>query len=149
MINNSMDELLIIGYILLVFISIGFWEAYVEGRNGWAAKSCGWRLKIGNRVLTAYHFWAWLIMIPMFLMLPLAIYGFDAKIFGILIIGYFLGTIVEDFTWFLVNPKVKLKEFNPRFAKWHNWWNILGLKIPDFYIVYPLISLIIWLLVVR
>jgi hypothetical protein len=144
-----MKELFILIYILLIFISIGFWEAYVEGRAGWAAKSIGWKLKIGKRTLTAYHFWAWFIMIPMFLILPLIIYGFNLKIFGILASGYFLGTVIEDFTWFVVNPGVKLKEFNPRFAKWHNWLDIFGFKIPDFYIIYPLIALIIWIILVR
>ena len=144
-----MNEILILIYIFLIYISISFWESYVEGRHGWAKRSCGWRLKIGKRVLTAYHFWAWLIMIPMFLMLPLIIYGFDVKIFGILLASYFLGAVLEDFLWFVINPKVRLKDFNPRFAKWHNWLNILGFKIPDFYIVYPLIALIIWVVLVR
>ena len=144
-----MNEILILIYILLVFISIGFWEAYMERRSGWASKSSGWRIKLGKRTLTAYHFWSWLIMIPMFLMLPLVIFGFNSKIFGILAAGYFFGVVVEDITWFLVNPEVKLSEFNPKFAKWHRWWNILGFKIPDFYIYYPLIAIIIWLLLVK
>ncbi|MEK6840978.1 MAG: hypothetical protein AABW57_00595 [Nanoarchaeota archaeon] len=144
-----MNEILILIYLMLIFISIGFWEAYMEGRNGWASKSVGWRLKFGKRVLTAYHFWAWIVMIPLFLILPLVISGFNLKIFGILLSGYFLGTVVEDFTWFVVNPKVKIKEFGPKYAKWHNWWNIFGLKIPDFYIIYPLIALIIWIFLVK
>lgn len=144
-----MNELSILIYIMLIFISIAFWEAYVEGRYGWAVRSYGRKVKFGKRVLTAYHFWAWIIMIPMFLILPLIIYGFNLKIFGILLASYFLGAVVEDFAWFIVNPEVKIKEFNPRFAKWHNWWNIFGFKIPDFYIIYPIIALIIWLLIVK
>src|SRR3989338_4670540 len=143
-----MNELLILIYILLIFISISFWEAYMEGRNGWASKSVGWRLKIRKRTLTSYHFWSWLIMIPMFLMLTLVIYGFDLKVFGILASSYFFGAVVEDFFWFVVNPVVKLKEFNPRFVKWHNLWNIFGFKVPDFYIIYTIIGIIIWILFV-
>ena len=140
---------LVLIYILLIFIALAFAEGYTEGRHGWAVRSYGWRIKFFKRTLTAYHFWSWLIMLPLALMLPLFIYGFNLKIFGILSSGYFLGSVINDFAWYIVNPKVTLKDFNPRFAKWYNWWNIFGIKIPDFYIFYPIIFLIIWLTLVR
>ena len=136
-------------YILLIFISLAFAEGYMEGRYGWAKRSYGWKIKIFKRELTAYHFWSWLIMLPLALMMPLFIYGFDSKLFGILLTGYFLGAVANDFSWYIVNPKVKLKDFNPKFANWYNWWSIFGIKIPDFYIFYPIIALIIWAILVR
>ena len=132
-------------YIILIFIALAFAEGYTEGRYGWAARSYGWRTKFFKRILTAYHFWMWIILIPMALMFPLVIYGFDLKLFGVTLTGYLLGSMVNDFAWYIVNPKVTLKDFNPKFATWYNWWNIFGLKIPDFYIFYPIIALIIWL----
>ena len=144
-----MNEYFILAYIVFAFIALAFAEGYMEGRDGWAAKSSGWRLRILKRDLTAYHFWSWLIMMPMLLMMPLFIFGFDLKLFGILLSGYFLGATVNDFMWYIVNPKVTLKDINPRFAKWYNWWNIFGFRIPDFYIFYPLIFLAIWMTLVN
>ncbi len=144
-----MDDLLILIYIMVIYVALAFAEGYMEGRYGWAARSYGWKINVMNRKLTAYHFWSWLIMLPMLLMLPLVIYGFDKKVFGILLSSYFLGAVVNDFAWYIVNPKVSLKDFNPKFAKWYNWWGIYGIKIPDFYIFYPIIFLIIWLLLVK
>jgi|SRR3989344_4941770 len=143
------NELSILVYVSLIFIALAFGEGYSEGRYGWAARSYGWRFKVTGRTLTAYHFWIWLIMIPMFLMFPLFIYGFNLRLFGVLLSSYFLGAVINDIAWYIVNPKVRLKDFNPRFAKWYNWWDIFGIKIPDFYIFYPIIFLIIWLLLVK
>ncbi|MEK6835617.1 MAG: hypothetical protein AABX55_01185 [Nanoarchaeota archaeon] len=145
------NELLILGYILLIFVSIAFWEAYIEGKNGWASKSVGWRMKknlIFIKGITAYHFWSWIIMIPMFLALPLIIYGFDLKIFGILATGYFWGAILQDFLWFVVNPVFPFKDFNSKKVKWHRWFKIGKFEIPQGYIVYFLLGLIIWKLLV-
>jgi hypothetical protein len=143
-----MNEILILLYIILSFIALAFAEGYSEGRYGWAERSYGWKLKIFKRILTAYHFWLWLIMLPLLLMFPIFIYGFNLKLFGIILAGYIFGSLINDFAWYIVNPKVTLKDFNPRFAKWYNWWNIFGIKIPDFYIFYPIIGLIIWILFV-
>ncbi len=144
-----MNEIFILIYILLIFISLAFSEGYMEGRYGWAKRSYGWKIKIAKRTLTAYHFWSWLIMLPLALMMPLFIYGFDSKLFGILLTGYFLGAVANDFAWYIVNPKVSLKDFNPKFADWYNWWGIFGIKIPDFYIFYPIIAIIIWIILVN
>jgi len=144
-----MNEYLILTYIMLIYIALAFAEGYTEGRYGWAKRSYGWRLKVFKRTLTAYHFWMWLVLFPMFLMLPLIIYGFDSKIFWLLLSSFFLGAVVNDIAWYIVNPKVSLKDLNPKFAKWYNWWNIFGFKIPDFYVFYPVIFLIIWIFLVR
>lgn len=134
---------------MFIYIALAFAEGYVEGKYGWAARSYGWKLNIFKRKLTAYHFWMWIILLPMVLMLPIVVYGFNYKLFWILTSSYFLGAVVNDFAWYVVNPKVKLKDLNPKFAKWYNWWNIFGFKIPDFYIYYPLIFMVIWTVLVR
>ena len=139
-----MSFLLAFIWIIGIFIALAFGEGYMEGRHGWAAKAHGWRLKIANRELTAYHFWVWLVMLPLVLTLPLALFGFNLRLFGFLIATYFIGAVVNDFAWYLVNPKVSLKDLNPSFAKWYNWWNIFGIKIPDFFIFYPIIAFVIY-----
>jgi len=143
-----MNEYLILIYIILMFIALAFAEGYTEGRYGWAARSYGWKINFFKRKLTAYHFWMWIILLPIALIFPLIIYGFNLKLLGIILAGYFLGSVVNDISWYIVNPKVTLKDFNPKFAAWYHWWNILGIKIPDFYIFYPIIAIIIWLLFV-
>ncbi|MEK6932792.1 MAG: hypothetical protein AABW56_03275 [Nanoarchaeota archaeon] len=147
-----MNELLILAYILLIFVSIAFWEAYIEGKNGWASKSVGWKMKkdlFFIKGITAYHFWSWIVMIPMFLALPLVIYGWDLKLFGILLTGYFWGAILEDFLWFVINPEFPFKDFNPTKAYWHKWFKIGKVEFPQGYLFYFIFGLIIWMLLVK
>ncbi|QQG39215.1 MAG: hypothetical protein HYS32_02050 [Candidatus Woesearchaeota archaeon] len=135
-------------YVMFIFLSIAFWEAYVEGPHGWAEKSYGWRIDLGIVELTAYHFWAWIVMIPLFLFLPLVIFGFDKSIFWFLVGCYFFGAVFEDFMWFIVNPKFPLRNFNSKKVKWHKWLRIGRLEIPLFYIIYLVISLFVFLVLV-
>ncbi|MBS3145754.1 hypothetical protein J4414_03055 [Candidatus Woesearchaeota archaeon] len=135
-------------YTIFIFIAIAFWEAYMEGPNGWASKQYGWSLNLGIRKLTAYHFWSWIIMIPLFLLLPLVVFGFDKSIFWFLVGSYFIGTVVEDFTWFVVNPKFPLKNFNSDKVKWHKWIKIGKFEIPDFYIPYLIIGIFVYIFLV-
>ena len=146
-----MNYTLILIYILFVFVSIAFWEAYIEGRHGWAAKSVGWKMKkdlFFIKGITAYHFWSWIIMIPMFLALPLVIYGWDLKLFGVLLTGYLWGAVLEDFLWFVVNPAFPFKNYNPRKVYWHKWVKIGKLELPQGYFIYFALGLIVWLVLV-
>ena len=147
-----MNYALILIYILAIFVSIAFWEAYLEGKHGWATKSVGWKMKKNTyftKGITAYHFWAWLIMIPMFLALPLIIYGFDLKLFGVLLTGYLWGAILEDYLWFVVNPAFPLKDFNSKKTTWHlRWFKFGKVEIPQSYFLYFILGLISWLLLV-
>tara|TARA_Y100000310_G_scaffold111916_1_gene110346 strand:- start:29648 stop:29914 length:267 start_codon:yes stop_codon:yes gene_type:complete len=74
-------------------------------------------------------------MIPLFLTLPLIIYGLDLRLFGILVSAYFTGLVIEDFFWFVLNPVVSIKEFNPKFANYYPWLNLGFIKIPVSYIL--------------
>jgi len=122
-------------------ISAGFWEAYAEGRNAWNKKKLGWKIKIGNYILSAYHFYLFFIMFPLLLTLPLIIYGWNFKLFLILASAYSLGLILEDFTWYIVNPKVKLKELYSPFSDYYPWIKINNKKIiPWGYLIGLIIS---------
>ena len=140
-----MNVILIFVWIYLAMIAMSFWESYVEGRNAWGKKKLGWKIKIGKFVLHAYHFYLFGIMIPLFLTLPFVIYGWNLRLFGIIVSAYFSGIIIEDFFWYVLNPAVKLKEFFSSFSDYYPWIKIRGKKvIPIFYIINLLISVLSW-----
>ncbi len=140
-----MNALLIFIWIYLAMISMSFWESYVEGRNAWDKKKLGWKIRITKRYcIPAYNFFVFWLMWPILLTLPFVIYGFDLKLLGILISAYFSGMVLEDFIWFVVNPVVKFKEFNSKFANYYPWVKIGNFEIPLFYIVGIIISTLSW-----
>ena len=144
-----MLDIIILGYILLIFVAIAFWEAYIEGRYGWASRQVGWKIntKVGfmTRPLDGYHFWSWIVMLPMFLMLPFVMFGWNTHLFWLVIIGFLLGSVLEDFLWFVVNPDFPLRDFNPEGVWWHYWIGFGKYKLPEFFIVYPILAILIWI----
>jgi hypothetical protein len=146
-----MNTFLIFVWIYLAVIAMSFWEAYVEGRNSWDKKKLGWKFRIGKRfVLTAYHFYIFWVMWPLMLTLPLIVYGWNTRLFGIILSAYFSGLVIEDFFWYVVNPEVKLREFWSSFSDYYPWLRIKGVKIlPWGYILGILMSVACWLLLWR
>lgn len=137
--------ILIFIWIWAAMIANGFWEAYVEGKHAWAEGKLGWKIKTKKYVLlTAYHFWLFLVMWPLLITLPLVIFGFDLRLFGILLSAYFSGLIIEDFTWFIVNPVFNFGHFSSKYVKWYPWIKISKLEIPLFYLVAVLAALSSW-----
>src|SRR3990167_4133294 len=94
--------------VYLAMIANSFWEAYAEGRNTWELGKVGWKVKVGKFWFTGYHFFLFWVMWPLLLSLPLIIYGWNVKLFGILISAYFSGLVIQDFFWYIVSPVVKL-----------------------------------------
>ncbi|MBI2670746.1 hypothetical protein HYX18_02100 [Candidatus Woesearchaeota archaeon] len=141
-------DLLITLYIQAIFVSIAFWESYLEGYNAWAQGKHGWKVRVAflkKEPLTAYHLFLYLITIPLFLMLPLIIFGFNRHIFLLLVANYFVGLVVEDFIWFVANPVWGgLKNFNSRKVYWHRFFKIGNFEIPDFYLYFSVLALIIF-----
>lgn len=133
-------------------IAHAFWESSVEGRNAWDKNKYGWKLQLAkNLSLTRYHFWLFVIYLPLILIfLPLLIAGFSVKLFGILLSAYFSGMVIEDFFWFIVNTEVSFKEaWNPIFASYYPWIIIGRFRIPLFYILGIGLSIVFWILFVR
>lgn len=130
-------------------IANAFWEAYVEGRNPWDKRKVGWILKIGKFTLPGYHFYLFLVMWPLLLSLPLVVYGWNTRLFGILLSAYSSGLILEDFMWFVVNPEVKFSEFNSNFANYYPWLKIGRFEIPMGYIVGLTIAVLSWYFIWR
>ncbi|HJZ06242.1 hypothetical protein A2634_02225 [Candidatus Amesbacteria bacterium RIFCSPHIGHO2_01_FULL_48_32] len=125
-------------------IANSFWEAYVEGRNAWDKGKLGWKLTFGRYSLPAYHFFLFVVMWPLILSLPLVIYGWNTRLFGILLSAYFSGMVIEDFGWWLVNPAVKLSEFGPKFITFFPWLTIGRVQIPLPYLLGLSAAFISW-----
>jgi hypothetical protein len=136
---------LIFACIWVACIASGFWESYVEGRNAWDKGKLGWKIQIGPVLLTGYHFYLFGIMYPVLLALPFAITGWNERLFGIIVSAYAIGLILEDFTWYVVNPAVKFSEWFTSFSDYYPWITIRKRKIiPAGYIVGLLIALASW-----
>jgi hypothetical protein len=132
-------------WVSIAMIAHSFWEAYVEGTGGWAKNANGWRFRIADRIeLTAYHFYLFVIELPMLFLLPLAVYGWDLQVFGLLVSAFFFGTVLEDFFWFVVNPVFPFKDWNPRKVTWYPWLKIGKISIPWNYIIGLGIAVLSW-----
>jgi len=129
---------------------MAFWEAYIEGKNPWARASVGWKLRLSRKVvITGYH--AWLLLFLLFAFsLPLIIYGWDFKLFGVLVSAVSIGVVIEDFLWFVVNPYYGIKEhWNPENAYWYPWLKIGKISIPVIYVLGILICLLSYIFIWR
>jgi hypothetical protein len=128
------------------FIAMSFWEAYIEGSNAWAANQVGWKKRITKKfTLTGYHFWLNLMLI-LFISLPLWVSGWDLELFGILISAGALGLMLEDFMWFVVNPRFPLKHFDSRHVHWYPWFKIGKLEIPKLYVASIIVAVLSYIL---
>lgn len=141
-----MSILLIFVWVLAAFVALAFWESSVEGRNPWDQGKHGWKIKLAKNItLSLYHFFLFWIMMPLLLTLPLVIFGWDLRLFGVLVSAFFLGLIVEDFMWYVVNPVVKFREWFSGFSDYYPWIRIKGKKIvPVYYLIGILIALASW-----
>lgn len=88
-------------------------------------------------------------MLPLLVSLPLIIYGWNIKLFGILISAYFSGMVLEDFVYFLVNPAIKFSYWNPEFVNFFSWLKIGDFKVPINYIYGILIAVLSWYFIWR
>ncbi len=132
-------------WIYAAMIAHSFWEAYVEGRNPWDKNKLGWKLRFGRYSLPAYHFWLFWVMYPLLLSLPLVIYGWNLKLFGVLLSAYASGMVIQDFMWYVVNPAVAVSEFWTSFSDYFPFIKIGGRKIvPIGYAVGVIAALISW-----
>lgn len=139
-----MNALLIIVWIWMAMIALSFVEAYVEGRNPWDRRKLGWILRFGKRSLPAYHFCLFFVMLPLLIALPLVVYGWNLRLFGILLSAYLSGIAIEDFMWFVVNPVVELSEWNPQFADFYPWLQVGRYNIPISHITGFALAAVSW-----
>lgn len=139
---------LIFIWIIFAFVSAAFWEAYAEGENVGASQQCGWTIKIGKYKIKAYHFWLWYVMMPMLLILPLLV-DFSFSLLGTIISGFCIGSVAEDFLWYVVNPKYPFKKWNPKDVNCWPWWGIGKFKLPYFYWIYFIGAILSWYFLIK
>lgn len=141
-----MNTILIFVWIYAAIVAMSFWEAYVEQRNAWNKGKIGWELRIGRFTLPAYHFYVFWVMWPLLLTLPFVIFGWDERVFGVIVSAYFSGMVVEDIMWYVVNPAVKFREFFSSFSDYYPWVRISGRKVvPVGYVLAFAVSVASWL----
>lgn len=104
-------------------------EIQIEGAGGWAKNLPTWRVtgtwmnKVMMRnEITGYHTYLDLLVI-LFLHLGLAIFGvwtwqLEARVIGCFLLIH----AIEDFMWFVFNPKYTLRQFFTHEIPWHKVW---------------------------
>ena len=121
-------------------------EIQIEGKNGWAEHLPTYKfsnplshLIMGNTPMTGYHVWlnatfVTFIHFPFFVGLAWTL-PLELRFFGI----FFFGAVLEDFFWFIFNPRYGLRKFNAEHAPWHRW--IGGL--PMLYYIYLFLAIVL------
>ena len=145
-----MVVLTVFGFIWGAMIAAGIWESCAEGRYIWGQKTLGWRIPLGKYHFTEYHFFLFIVMLPLLFLLPLALSGWNIRLIGIMISAVSSGYVLEDITWYISNPKVKMKEFFSSFSDHYPWFKIGKRKIiPIGYVLGIVIALLSWYLIWR
>jgi hypothetical protein len=121
-----MEHALFFGTLLLASFLFAKVEIQIEGGDGWAAKLPTWRLEnrltqilYGGRPLTGYHLYVQLFVLvfchfPFALGLPLTARS-EALVLAFMILFW----IIEDFLWFVVNPRFGIRNFKASAIWWH------------------------------
>ena len=136
-------------FMLFLALILAWWEIQIEGKDGWAAKSPGWRINTGwiMRVtgglpITGYHLFMTFFIISI-VHLPLFFINWSWRLESLLI-GFYVGMVlIEDFLWFVLNPFYGIKNFQKGKIWWHKtWWG----PIPAMYwFLLVLAFILIWM----
>jgi hypothetical protein len=121
--------------LFLVFVAVAALifaklEIEIEGPHGWAEKLPTWRIEhhflldwlFGGRPLTGYHVWTFVFVLFSF-HLPFFWTGTwsireELHVAG----GYLLFWLLEDVSWFILNPHFGWKKFTKEKVWWHKRW---------------------------
>lgn len=118
--------------ILLAMLFFAHAEAYQEGKNGWKWNTKWWRIPLPHGYwYTAYHIFMYFLTFPLLIFgIPFAIVGWNNHLMKVLLFSYLLGSILEDFTWFVVNRDYSFKNWNPKDTRWYPWITIGNFSLP-------------------
>lgn len=132
-----MNKILIFSIIQVAMVAFAYSEAVLEGEEGWARDKKCWRFRINkNYDYTSYHLITYYILFPILIIfLPLSIVGFQSHLFWLLLASYLIGTIFEDFMWFVFNPVRPFAKWNPEETTWYPWVKIGKFASPLSYVV--------------
>jgi hypothetical protein len=136
---------LIVFMIFMAFI-LAEWEIQIEGKDGWAANSPGWRLEkgwlvkiTGGRPITGYHFYMTIFLLA-FIHLPLFFTSWNWRLECLLLAFYVGMVLLEDFLWFVLNPFYGIKKFRKGKIWWHKqWWG----PVPSLYWILVVVFIIL------
>jgi len=126
-------------YVLAASIIFALLEVQIEGGQGWATGLPTWRLEnrwtrlfFGGRPLTGYHLYVHLLMLYA-LGLARPSWAIELRLLAFLMLFF----IIEDFLWFLFNPRFGLARFRREHVWWHAhvWWWIMP---RDYWLFFPL-----------
>ncbi len=145
-----MDHALWGGALLALAFLFAKVEIEIEGGDGWAAKLPTWKVQnrltdllYGGRPLTGYHLWVQLFVlvfchVPFAFGLPFA-WRNEALVVSFMILFW----ILEDFLWFVVNPRFGIRKFQAKEIWWHEkaWW----LVAPREYFVMGAVAVLLYL----
>jgi hypothetical protein len=126
-------------FILVFSILVALAEIQIEGEFGWAKKLPTWRKQINlgpiNFELTGYHLYFFSFIFLLF-HFRFVFQPFTIKDELITIAAFILSVGLEDFFWFMLNPKYGLRKYNKKYVYWFRSW-FLG--FPSFYFfIFPL-----------
>jgi hypothetical protein len=136
-------------FMLFMALILALWEIQIEGKDGWAANSPGWRVERGwlmkltdGLPLTGYHFFMTIFMIAI-VHFPLFFSVWSWRLESLLL-GFYTGMVlVEDLLWFVLNPYFGIHNFRRGEIWWHKrWWG----PVPAMYwILFVVVVVLIWL----
>ena len=140
-----MEHLIFVLFLLATAAIFASLEIQIEGHNGWASALPSWRihnrwtrLLLGSRPLTGYHFYTHLFITALLhapFALALVPFSWAAEL---RILAFFiLLWLVEDFFWFVLNPRYGIRRFSAANVPWHaaTWW---GFMPREYWIFLPL-----------
>lgn len=134
----------------LVAVLLSLFEIQTEGKHGWAKKLPTWRKSFkfldalpGFRgPITGYHIYLF-TMILLLVHIPFLFMRWDLRTEVIILSGYTLIAMLEDFLWFVFNPHYGLRKFKEKHISWHEDW--VG-PVPMQYIYVFIVWVILFLL---
>ena len=126
-----MEHALFFGTLAVAAFLFAKVEIQIEGGDGWAANIPTWRLQnrwtellYGHRPLTGYHLYVQLFVL-VFCHLPFSFgLAWSPRSEALVLAFMVLFWILEDFLWFVVNPKFGIRKFKASEIWWHRkvWW---------------------------
>lgn len=132
-------------------IAFAYSEAVLEGEEGWARNKKVWRFKISrNHDYTSYHVVTYYILFPILLfVLPSILVGFSWRLTWILLISYLIGTILEDFMWFVFNPYRPFYKWNHVDTTWYPWIKVGRFALPLSYVTKLFLAAVVFVYFIR
>lgn len=101
-------------------------EIQIEGKDGWAGKLPTWRLKnpfkkfINWPYITGYHTYFHMLFLSIFQLPFLLGWPFSFKNELLIFELYFIIVALEDFLWFVFNPRWGIRKFFTQEIPWHS-----------------------------